>query len=295
MKARPLLGLPTSRKRARFLRNRTVPASCFSSPFSENFPPILTNLFVIFGMLHVPFAPKNEKWNGFGFVNQKKKMQESTSFFYDKCGAYTVQTTSGKKLTVFPGNGPKIEKKLFGLSIVDVKCLPNLLLVLCNHWKLLVFDTTQNFEWVDSFRFLRSGRFSSLLVFSSFHSGVICIKNLLQDELILVDIVERRTKVMTFKENLFQPILPLALRGVFFNPFTQKMFSVPTVKTAALIVLCLKNNTVEDVDFPDEIIEIIMEKAGFFGKKRVKMKNQDDGRMGVTTRRENFTDSLFKF
>jgi len=267
----------------------------FFITFFGKFPADPNELICNFWNVTRTLCPKKRKMERFWFCEPKKKMQESTSFFYDKCGAYTVQTTSGKKLTVFPGNGPKIEKKLFGLSIVDVKCLPNLLLVLCNHWKLLVFDTTQNFEWVDSFRFLRSGRFSSLLVFSSFHSGVICIKNLLQDELILVDIVERRTKVMTFKENLFQPILPLALRGVFFNPFTQKMFSVPTVKTAALIVLCLKNNTVEDVDFPDEIIEIIMEKAGFFGKKRVKMKNQDDGRMGVTTRRENFTDSLFKF
>ncbi len=219
-------------------------------------------------------------------------MPEGISFYFDKCGAYEVRKC-GKKVTIQPENGPKIEKKIF--NVVDVKCLPNLLLILCNHWKLMVFDTTRNFEFVDSFRFLQSGQFSSLLVFSSFHSGVICIKNLLQNELILVDIADRRTNVVTFRENLFQPILPLALRGVFFNPFTQKSFSVPTVETATQIILCLKNNTVDDVDFPGEIIEIIMEKARFFGKKRVKMKNQEDGRMGVTTRRENFTDSLFKF
>jgi hypothetical protein len=230
------------------------------------------------------FFPRN-------FAAFVKRMPENMNFYYEKSGGYHVSLT-GKKVKIHKRGRPSIVKKIF--NVVDVKCLPSLLIFLCENWVLLLFET-KHFSLVDSFQFLRSGSFSSLLVFSSFHSNVICVKNLLMDELIMVDIVGRRTKVVAFKENLFQPILALELRGVFINPLTQNMFSMPTVQTATFIVLCLKNYTVEKTGFPAELIEKIMEKTGFFGKKRVKMKHQDEGCLGVTTRPENFTDSLLKF
>lgn len=95
--------------------------------------------------------------------------------------------------------------------------------------------------------------------------------------LFLVNIVDGTFKTFNFERDKLGLFLfiPMKLQGHFLvdkecsNGRKKSMMSMPTKKTTTLVQLCLAKTKLCDYPFPDEIVEIIMQKAGYLSEKSV--------------------------
>ena len=97
--------------------------------------------------------------------------------------------------------------------------------------------------------------------------------------LFLVNVDDGTFKVFHFKRANLGLFLfkPLGLQGKFLLDDTKHVITfvdIPTKKTTRLVQLCLKKTRISNYEFPDEIVEMIMEKAGYLNTNLVSKKEQ---------------------